>query len=76
MLYFSDISNTNVSKHDISIDDSPSRLEWDEKIVQAAGEFTSNSHDPRKTRSKTSRASFAIDSALVDHYYMLIGYYP
>ena len=75
---FSDISDKNVSEDDISEydiveDDSPSRPKWAEKIVQAAGESAGNPHEPRKTRSQTSNASFASVSSLIEHYYMVIG---
>ena len=73
---FSDMFDINVAKHDISVDDSPSRPKWAEKIVQVAGELASNPHQPRKTRSQTSKASFASDSALVEHCYMLVGSDP
>ena len=63
----------NMDKDDISIDDSPSRPKWAEKIIQALGELAGNPHEPRKTKSQTSRASFASDSALKQHCYMLIG---
>ena len=76
MLYFSVISDKNVAEDDISIYDSPYRPKWDEKIVQAAGELTGNPHEPRKTRSQTSKASFASDRALVEHYYMLFQCNP
>ena len=46
------------------------------KIVQAVRELAGNPHEPRKTRSQTSKASFASDSALNEHYYMLVGFYP
>ena len=46
------------------------------KIIQAAGELVGNPQEPRKTRSQTSNASFASDSALVEHNYILIGFDP
>ena len=61
---------------DIVVDDSPSRPKWDEKIIQAAGELAGNPQEPRNTRSQTSNASFASDSALAEHCYMLIGSDP
>ena len=75
---FSDIYNKNVDEYeiveyDISVHDSTYRPKWAENIVQAAGELAGNPHEPRKTRSQTSSASFASDSALVEHYYMMIG---
>ena len=76
MLCFSDISDTNVSKNDIFVYDSPSRPKWAEKIIQAAGELARNPHEPRKTRSQTSNASFASDSAFDEQCYMMIGYNP
>ena len=65
-----------VDEHDVYVYDSPSRPKWDENIIQAARELASNPHEPRKTRSQTSRASFASDSALSEHCYILIGSYP
>ena len=76
MIYFFHNSDIDVAEDDISVDDSPSRPKWDEKIVQAIGELAGNPHEPRKTRSQTSSASFASDSALVEHYYMMIGSDP
>ena len=73
---FSDMSDINVAEDDISIDKSPSRPSWVEKIVQAAGELAGNPHEPRKTRSQTSKASFASDSDLDEHFYMMIGFDP
>ena len=32
--------------------------------------------EPRKTRSQTSKVSFASDSALAEHYYMVVGSDP
>ena len=55
---------------------SPSRPKWAEKIVQASGELAGNPHDPRKTRSQTSKDSFASDIHLVEHCYMLVWYNP
>ena len=75
-LFFSDNSDMNVSEDDISVDDSPSRPKWAEKIVQAVGELAGNPQEPRKTRSQTSKASFASDSILAEHYYMLINSDP
>ena len=72
MLCFYDNSDMNVAEDDISVDDSPSRPKWAEKIVQAAGELAGNPQEPRKTRSQTSKASFASDSVLDEHCYMLI----
>ena len=46
------------------------------KFVQAAGELAGNPHEPRKTRSQTSRDLFASNSTLAEHYYMLIGFGP
>jgi len=66
----------NVFEDDISVYDSPSRPKWAEKIVQAAGELAGNPQEPRKTRSQTSKASFASDSALSEHCYMLISFDP
>ena len=62
----------NVFEDDISIYESPSRPKWTEKIVQETRELAGNSQEPRRTRSQTSKASFASDSALAEHYYMLI----
>ena len=70
------MSDINVSEHDISIYDSPSRPKWAEKSVQAAGELAGNPHEPRKTRSQTSKAFFASESALAENCYMLIGSNP
>ena len=39
---FSDNSDLNVPEYDISVDDSPSRPKWAEKIVQPARELTCN----------------------------------
>ena len=69
---FSDISDKYVAKDYISVYYSPSRPKWDEKFVQEAGELVGNPHEPRKTRSQTSSASFASDSALAGHYYVMI----
>ena len=66
----------NMAEYYISIYDSPSRPKWAEKIIQAAGELASNPHEPRKIRSQTSNASFASDSALDEHCYMVLGYDP
>ena len=66
----------NISKYYIAVDDSPYRPKWAEKIVQAAGELTGNPQEPRKTRSQTSKASFASDSAIAEHCYMLISSDP
>ena len=73
---FYDNSDMNVAEDDISVDDSPSRPKWDEKIVQEAGELAGNSQEPRRTRSETSKDSFAGDSDLVEKCYMLISYDP
>ena len=73
---FSDISDKNVAEDDIVVYESPSRPNWAEKIVQAARELAGNPHEPRKTRSQTSKASFASDSALAKHCYMIFGSYP
>ena len=62
----------NVAEDDISVYDSPSRPKWAEKIVREVGESASNSQEPRRTRSQTTKASFASDSALAEHCYMLI----
>ena len=61
---------------EISVDESPSRPKWDEKIIQAAWELDRNPQEPRKTRSQTSNASFASDSAIAEHCYILIGSDP
>ena len=70
------MSDINMVEYYISIYDSPSRSKWAEKIIQAAGELAGNPHEPRTTRSQTSKASFASDSALVEHCYMLTGSDP
>ena len=44
--------------------------------MQAAGEVAGNPQEPKKTRSQTSKASFASDSALVENCYMLISSDP
>ena len=46
------------------------------RIIQVVGELAGNPHEPRKTRSQTSSASFASDSALFEHCFMLIGSDP
>ena len=61
---------------EIYIDEWPSRTKCAEKIIQDAGELAGNPQEPMKTRSQTSNNSFSSDSALVEHYYMLIGYDP
>ena len=61
---------------DIFVYDSPSRPKWDEKIIQAARELAVNPQEPRKTRSQYNNASFASESDIFDHFYMLIGYDP
>ena len=58
----------NVAEDDISVYDSPSRPKWAEKIVQAVGELAGNPQEHRKTRSQTSKDSFASDSALAKKY--------
>ena len=35
-----------------------------------------NPQEPRKSRSQTSKASFASDSDIAEHYYMLISFDP
>ena len=75
MLYFSDIPEDDMAVDDISIIDSLSRPKWDEKIIQAAGELVGNPQEPRKTRSQSNNDSFASESDLADHCYMLFGYY-
>ena len=70
---FSDNSDMNVSEYDIYVYDSPSIPKCAEKVVQAAGELVGNPKEPRKTRSQTSKASFASDSALAEKYYILIS---
>ena len=74
--FFSDIYDKNVARDYIYVDDSPSRPNWADKIVQATREFVGNPYEPRKTRSQNSRASFASDSALAEKFYMLIGSDP
>ena len=69
---YSNNSDLNVAKYYISIDESPSRTKWAETIVPAAEESEGNPQEPRKTRSQTSKASFASDSAPYEHCYMLI----
>ena len=66
----------NVFEDEIYVYESPSRTKWAEKIVQAARELAGNPQVPRKTRSQTSKASFASDSALAEHCYMLISSDP
>ena len=44
--------------------------------MQAAGEVASNPQEPRKTRSQTSKAYFASDSAIYEHCYMLVISHP
>ena len=66
----------NVDEDYISVYDSPLRPNLDEKIIQVVGELVGNPHEPRKTRSQTSNASFESDSALAEHCYMLIGSDP
>ena len=73
---FSDNSEMNVAEDDIYLYDSPYRPKWAETIVQAARELAGNPQEPRKTRSQTSKASFASDSALAEHCYMLISSEP
>ena len=63
-IFFSNNYDINFNEYDISVDDSPSRPKWAEKIVQAAEELAGNPQEPRKTRSQTSKASFESDSAL------------
>ena len=65
-----------MAEDDISIYDSPSSPKWAEKIIQAAGELAGNPHEPRKTTSQTSSASFASDSSIDENYCMIIGYDP
>ena len=73
---FSDNSHDVMDVDDISLDDSPLRPKWAEKIIQAARELAGNSLEPRKTRSQIHNASYASESALTDHCYMIIGYDP
>ena len=47
---FSDNSDMNVAEDDISVDDSPSRPKWADKIVQEDGELAGNSQEPMRTR--------------------------
>ena len=61
--------------YEIFVDESPSRPKWDEKIIQVAGELVGNPQEPRKNRSQATNASFANDSSLTEHYYILIGSY-
>ena len=65
-----------MDEDDIYVYDSPSRPKWDEKIIQDARELVGNPQEPRKTRSQTSNASFASDSTLAEHCYMMIVYDP
>ena len=66
----------NVTKNDITVDDSPSRPKWAETIVQAVGEMAGNPQEPRKTKSQTSKDYFASDRALAEHCYMMISSHP
>ena len=59
---------------EISVYESPSRPI--EKIIQAAGKLAGNPQEPKKTRSQSNNASYASESDLVEHYYMLIGSDP
>ena len=70
---FSDNSDNDMDVYEIFFDQSPLQPKWDEKIVQESEELAGNSQEPRRTRSQTSKASFASDSALAEHYYMLVG---
>ena len=71
-LFFSDIPEYYMDVDYISIYESPSRPNWDEKIIQAAWKMAGSPQEPRKTRSQSNNASFASESALVEHCYMLI----
>ena len=61
-----------MSLYEIVVYESPSRPEWDEKIIQAAGELAGNPQEPRKTRSQTSNASIASESDLDEKFDMMI----
>ena len=69
---FSDISDNGMVVDDIVLDESPSRLKWAEKIIQAVGELASNPQEPRKTTSQSNNASYASESALAENCYMMI----
>ena len=73
---FFDMSDNNMSIDDIVLNDSPSRPKWAENIIQAAGELDGNPQEPNKTRSQSNTASFAIESSLIKHCYILIESYP
>ena len=73
---FYDIHEYYMYVYEIYVYESPSRPKWAKKIIQVAGELVGNPQEPRKTRSQTSNASFASDSALVEHCYILIGSEP
>ena len=61
---FSDISNNYMVVDEISVDESPSRPKWDEKIIQVAWELMGNSLEPRKTKSQIHNASYESESSL------------
>ena len=61
---------------DIVMDESPSRPKWDGKIIQFARELSGNTQEPRKTRSQSNNASYASETDLVEHCYMMIGSNP
>ena len=70
---FSDNSDNDMDVYYIFVYYSPSRSKWAEKIIQAAGELAVNPQEPRKTSSQSNNASFASESDLGEHSYMLIG---
>ena len=60
----------------IFVYDSPSIPNWDEKIIQAAGELAGNPLEPRKTRSQIHNASYASEIDIAEKCYMIIGSDP
>ena len=75
-LFFSDIPKDYMDIDEISVYVSPSRPKWAEKIIQVAGELAGNPLELRKTRSQIHNASYASESDIAEHCYMMIGYDP
>ena len=75
-MFFSYIPKYYMDVDDFYVYESPSRPKWDEKIIQVARELAGHPQEPKKTRSQSNNASFASESALAEHCYMLIGSHP
>ena len=82
--YVSDDSLSDFSDSDIEYDfydmhidhDSPIRIKWAEKTIQAVGDLARDPLDSRKTRSQFHNALSTFDTNIPNRCFMMVAYDP